>query len=104
MDKVYRNKLEKSTVLIETNSYSNPREVIHVLECSACGRTCEHVNGSYPRCPHCGAKVVDEFVRCKDCLYYEKADYIESDCGFCGFHDYIAEPDDFCSWGKRMSE
>ena len=30
-----------------------------VVECSECGRTCEHVNGSYPRCPHCGAKVVN---------------------------------------------
>ena len=45
--------------LVETASYSNPREVIHLLECSECGRTCEHVNGSYPRCPHCGAKAVE---------------------------------------------
>ena len=44
--------------LTETDSYSNANEVIHVLECSACGETCEHVNGSYPRCPHCGRKVV----------------------------------------------
>ena len=43
--------------LVETDSYSNANEVIHVLECSECGRTCEHVNGSYPRCPHCGARV-----------------------------------------------
>ena len=42
--------------LVEVDSYSNAGEVIHVLECSACGRTCEHVNGSYPRCPHCGRK------------------------------------------------
>jgi len=45
--------------LVETDSYSNPHEFVHVLECSACGETCEHVNGSYPRCPHCGAKVVE---------------------------------------------
>lgn len=44
--------------LVETESYSNANEVIHVLECSACGKTCEHVNGSYPRCPHCGRKAV----------------------------------------------
>jgi len=44
--------------LTETDSYSKANEVIHVLECSACGETCEHVNGSYPRCPHCGRKVV----------------------------------------------
>ena len=42
--------------LAEVDSYSNANEVIHVLECSACGHTCEHVNGSYPRCPHCGTK------------------------------------------------
>lgn len=46
--------------LVETDSYSNDNEIIHVLECSECGKTCEHVNGSYPRCPHCGAKVVSE--------------------------------------------
>lgn len=45
--------------LDETASYSNANEVIHLLECSECGRTCEHVNGSYPRCPHCGAKAVE---------------------------------------------
>ena len=44
--------------LTETDSYSNANEVVHVLECSACGETCEHVNGSYPRCPHCGRKAV----------------------------------------------
>lgn len=43
--------------LVETDSYSNAHEVIHQLECSACGGTCEHVNGSYGFCPHCGAKV-----------------------------------------------
>lgn len=45
--------------LVETESYSNAHEVIHVLECSACGETCEHVNGAYPRCPHCGAHAKD---------------------------------------------
>lgn len=43
--------------LVETDSYSNDGEIIHVLECSECGETCEHVNGSYPRCPHCGKAV-----------------------------------------------
>lgn len=46
--------------LVETDCYSNSRETIHVLECSECGKTCEHVNGSYPRCPNCGRKVVGE--------------------------------------------
>ena len=46
--------------LVETDSYSNENEVIHVLECSNCGETCEHVNGSYPRCPHCGRKAVNQ--------------------------------------------
>lgn len=46
--------------LVETDSYSNANETIHVLECSACGETCEHVNGSYLRCPFCGAKEESE--------------------------------------------
>lgn len=33
-------------------------DYIHVMECSACGGTYEHVNGSYEFCPRCG-KVVD---------------------------------------------
>ena len=51
-----------------------------------------------------GATLRGEIVRCKDCLHYEKADYIESDYDFCGFHDYIVEPDSFCSWGRVMDE
>ena len=35
-------------------------DLIHVMECSACGGTYEHVNGSYEFCPRCGRKVVDE--------------------------------------------
>ena len=36
------------------------RVTIYVMECSACGRTYEHFNGSYEFCPRCGRKVVDE--------------------------------------------
>lgn len=37
------------------------RLTVHVLECTECGRTCEHVNGTYPRCPYCSAvNVLDE--------------------------------------------
>ena len=43
--------------LVETDSYSSACETVHVLECSACGQTCEHVNGAYNYCPNCGAKV-----------------------------------------------
>ncbi len=36
-------------------------ELIHVMECSACGGTYEHVNGEYEYCPRCGRRVeVDE--------------------------------------------
>lgn len=31
----------------------------HIMECSACGRTYEHVNGNYEHCPHCKAKIVE---------------------------------------------
>lgn len=34
-------------------------QLIHVMECSACGGTYEHINGSYEFCPRCGRKVVD---------------------------------------------
>ena len=44
--------------LEEVDTYNSSGEPVHVLECSACGKTCEHVNGSYPRCPHCGRKAV----------------------------------------------
>lgn len=54
-DKEY--KAVETCELVEVDSYSNANEVIHVLECSACGQTCEHVNGSYPKCPHCGRSV-----------------------------------------------
>jgi len=35
------------------------RVTVHVMECSECGRTYEHVNGDYEFCPRCGRKVVD---------------------------------------------
>lgn len=36
------------------------RVTIHVMECSACGRTFEHVNGVYEYCPHCRRRLVIE--------------------------------------------
>lgn len=30
--------------------------VVHEMECPECGRTYEHVNGDYERCPHCGIR------------------------------------------------
>ena len=33
---------------------------IHVMECSECGHTYEHVNGGYEYCPRCGRKVVGD--------------------------------------------
>ena len=39
-------------------TYFDKHMTIHVMECSACGGTYEHVNGSYEFCPRCGAKVV----------------------------------------------
>lgn len=35
------------------------RVTIHVMECSECGRTYEHVNGGYECCPHCGRRIVE---------------------------------------------
>lgn len=42
--------------LEETESFPSERGMVHVLECSECGRECEHVNGDYEYCPHCLAK------------------------------------------------
>ena len=58
-DKLQAAELGGTCELVETDSYSNPHEFVHVLECSACGETCEHVNGSYQRCPHCGRRTVE---------------------------------------------
>jgi hypothetical protein len=38
---------------------SERMELIHIMECSVCGGTYEHVNGGYEFCPRCGRKVVD---------------------------------------------
>ena len=35
------------------------RVTVHVMECSECGHTYEHVNGGYEFCPHCGRRVVE---------------------------------------------
>lgn len=42
--------------LEETESYPSECGMVHVLECSNCGRECEHVNGDYEHCPHCLAR------------------------------------------------
>ena len=36
------------------------RLTVHVMECSECGHTYEHVNGSYEFCPRCGRRIVEE--------------------------------------------
>ena len=33
------------------------RVTIHVMECSECGHTYEHVNGGCEFCPHCGLRI-----------------------------------------------
>lgn len=33
------------------------RLTVHVMECSECGHTYEHVNGGYEYCPRCGRRV-----------------------------------------------
>lgn len=40
--------------------YFDKHFTIHVMECSECGHTYEHVNGGYEYCPHCGRRVVEE--------------------------------------------
>lgn len=33
------------------------RVTVHVMECSECGHTYEHVNGDYEFCPRCGRRI-----------------------------------------------
>lgn len=33
---------------------------VHVMECTECGHTYEHVNGDYEFCPRCGRKRADK--------------------------------------------
>ena len=51
-------KLNAECELEEVDAYDSAGEPVHVLECSACGQTCEHVYGGYEYCPHCGRKAV----------------------------------------------
>ena len=44
---------------VRADSGDHEVDYIHVMECSACGGTYEHVNGSYEFCPRCGARIVE---------------------------------------------
>lgn len=33
---------------------------VRIYECSRCGRSCEEIYGKYERCPHCGAREVND--------------------------------------------
>lgn len=57
---------ERTTTVDETDTWEcvcdqfgryGKRVTIHVIECSACGGTYEHVNGGYEFCPRCGRRV-----------------------------------------------
>ena len=49
----------KCWVKCKDESSTEHVELIHVMECSECGHTYEHVNGDYEFCPRCGRKRVD---------------------------------------------
>lgn len=42
-----------------------------------------------------------EVVRCKDCIFYEKALSVQ---GFCHNHESIVYVNDFCSYGERRED
>lgn len=59
---------ERTTTVDETATWEcvcdqigryGKRVTIHVMECSECGHTYEHVNGDYEYCPRCGRRVVE---------------------------------------------
>ena len=48
---------ETETIKALYNDNHHIRHItIHVMECTECGHTYEHVNGDYEYCPHCGRK------------------------------------------------
>lgn len=47
----------KCWVKCEDKPSTERMELIHVMECSVCGGTYEHVNGSYEFCPRCGRRI-----------------------------------------------
>ena len=54
---------ERTTTVDETEVWECVRGdtsrplTVHVMECSRCGHTYEHVNGDYEFCPHCRARI-----------------------------------------------
>lgn len=44
--------------LTDVETHGNVK--LRIYECSRCGRTCEDVYGTYERCPHCGAMVLEK--------------------------------------------
>lgn len=53
----YTCEADETEIIIHYDEYGHDSVRVHCLECSECGRTYEHVNGSYDYCPHCGRKV-----------------------------------------------
>jgi hypothetical protein len=51
---------ETETISVRGDTWGNRFDkhfTIHVMECSECGQTYEHVNGSYEFCPRCGRRI-----------------------------------------------
>lgn len=44
--------------LTDVETYGNVK--VRIYECSRCGRSCEEIYGKYERCPHCGAREVND--------------------------------------------
>lgn len=52
---------ERTTTADETETWAcecvGGQLTVHVMECTACGGTYEHVNGGYEFCPRCGRRL-----------------------------------------------
>jgi Zn finger protein HypA/HybF involved in hydrogenase expression len=51
---------ETETISVRGDTWGNRFDkhfTIHVMECSECGQTYEHVNGDYEYCPRCGRRI-----------------------------------------------
>ena len=47
---------------------------------------------------------VVEVVRCKDCKYYTKHQYMEKSLFVCNVFEWHSHPNDYCSFGERRED
>ena len=49
------------------------------------------------------ASAMDSIVRCENCAHCAHLDSRNTDRGYCGVIHMYVNPNDYCSWGERIS-